>query len=107
LGGLDRIRGFADNRFAGSQFALSNSEGRYLFFEKPAFLLQGIGFIDFGAIGDEASALTKVRAASIGAGMRLILPKFYRFVVRLDYAKPILKNDTIGALVFSIFFKRS
>lgn len=96
LGGLDRIRGFADNRFAGSHFALSNSEARYLFLEKPSFLAQGVGFIDFGAVGDDASSLTKIRAASVGTGLRLILPKFYRFVVRVDYAKPILKNDTMN-----------
>ncbi|MBK8202482.1 MAG: BamA/TamA family outer membrane protein [Bdellovibrionales bacterium] len=96
LGGLDRIRGFADNRFAGSHFAVSNSETRYLLFEKPSYLIQGVGFVDFGAVGDEASEMTKVKAASLGAGLRLILPKFYRFIVRLDYAKPILKSDTMN-----------
>lgn len=96
LGGLDRIRGFADNRFTGSHFGLSNSEIRYLILENPSVLIQGAGFLDFAAIGDEASALSKLRAASIGTGVRLILPKFYRFVVRLDYAKPIVKNDTMN-----------
>lgn len=96
VGGLDRIRGFADNRFAGSHFALSNSEARYLLLEKPSLLVQGAGFIDLTSIGDETSALFKLRAASIGTGLRFILPKFYRFVVRLDYAKPILKNDTMN-----------
>ncbi|MBK9040942.1 MAG: BamA/TamA family outer membrane protein [Bdellovibrionales bacterium] len=96
LGGLDRIRGFADNRFAGSHFAVSNSETRYLMFEKPSYFIQGVGFVDFGAVGDEASEMTKVKAASLGAGLRLILPKFYRFIVRLDYAKPILKSDTMN-----------
>lgn len=96
LGGLDRIRGFADNRFAGSHFALSNSEARYLLLEKPSLLVQGVGFIDLAAIGDETSALFKLRAASIGTGLRFILPKFYRFVVRLDYARPVLKNDTMN-----------
>jgi outer membrane protein assembly factor BamA len=96
LGGLDRIRGFADNRFAGSHFALSNSEARLLILNEPSVLGQTVGFLDFGAIGEEFSALTKVKAASVGAGLRLILPKFYRFVIRLDYGKPILKNDTMN-----------
>ncbi len=96
LGGLDRIRGFADNRFAGSHFALSNSEMRYLLFKEASVLVQGVGFFDVGAVGDEASALTNLKAASFGTGVRFILPKFYRFVVRLDYAKPILKNDTMN-----------
>ncbi len=96
LGGLDRIRGFADNRFAGSHFSLSNSEFRYLMLEKPSVLIQGVGFLDLAGIGDDASALSKLSAASTGAGVRLILPKFYRFIVRLDYAKPIIKNDTMN-----------
>ncbi len=93
LGGLDRIRGFADNRFAGNHFALSNSEARYLLLDKSSFLVQGTGFVDFGAVGDQFSSLTRLTAASVGSGLRVILPKFYRFVIRLDYAKPILKND--------------
>ncbi len=96
LGGLDRIRGFADNRFAGNHFALGNSELRYLLMKSPSILAQGAGFIDFGAIGDDASALTKLSAASLGAGVRFILPKFYRFAIRLDYAMPILKRDTMN-----------
>ncbi len=96
LGGLDRIRGFADNRFAGSHFGLSNSEIRYLLLEKPFVLVQGAGFLDLAAVGDEATALSELKAASVGAGVRLILPKFYRFIVRLDYAKPIVKNDTMN-----------
>ncbi|MEK6627329.1 MAG: BamA/TamA family outer membrane protein, partial [Bdellovibrionota bacterium] len=87
-GGLDRIRGFADNRFAGSHSLVSNTEARYLLLEKPSVLVQGLGFVDAAAIGDEASALTKLRAASMGMGLRFILPQFYRFVLRLDYAKP-------------------
>ncbi len=94
LGGLDRIRGFADNRFAGSQFFLSNTEIRTLIFETPSILLQAVGFLDFAAVGDRAEDLRNLKAASVGTGVRLILPKFYRFVVRIDYAQPILNNDT-------------
>lgn len=96
LGGLDRIRGFADNRFAGRQFALSNSEIRYLAVEKPSVLIQIAGFLDFASIGEETSDLTTLKAASVGSGIRFILPKFYRFVVRLDYAKPLIKTDTVN-----------
>lgn len=96
LGGLDRIRGFADNRFSARHYGLSNSELRYLVLERPSALLQGVGFIDFASVGDKFSDLNQIHAASIGAGVRVILPKFYRFVVRLDYAKPIIKNDTMN-----------
>lgn len=96
LGGLDRIRGFSDNRFAGRQFALSNSEARYLFWEKSTYLIQGVGFLDLASIGEETSDLVNLKAASMGTGIRLILPKFYRFIVRLDFAKPLVKNDTMN-----------
>jgi hypothetical protein len=59
-------------------------------------LLQARGFIDIAAVGDEISEVGQIRAASLGAGMRFILPKFYRFVIRLDYAKLIIKNDTMN-----------
>ncbi len=93
LGGLDRIRGFAENRFAGRQFLLSNSELRYLLLQTPSYLLQGAGFIDWAAVGENIADLDRIHAASYGAGLRLILPKFYRFVIRIDYAQAIIKND--------------
>ncbi len=96
LGGLDRIRGYSDNRFAGKYFALSNSELRYLMLQKPSYHVQAVGFVDLAGVGEETQALTKLGAASLGAGARLILPKFYRFVLRLDYAKPIIKSDTMN-----------
>lgn len=96
LGGLDRVRGFSDNRFAGRQFILSNSEMRYLIIEKPSYLIQVVGFVDIGAIGENAEDLKNIKAASAGAGLRLILPQFYRFVVRVDYAQPVLKTDDLN-----------
>lgn len=96
LGGLDRIRGFVDNRFAGRQFVLSNSELRFLLLQKPHFLLQGVSFIDLAAVGEEAEDLTRARAASLGGGLRAILPKLYRVVLRVDYAQPILKKDAVS-----------
>lgn len=96
LGGLDRVRGFSDNRFAGRQFVLSNSEMRYLIMEKPSYIIQAVGFVDIGAIGESAEDLKNIKAASAGVGLRLILPQFYRFVVRVDYAEPLLKDDSLN-----------
>lgn len=96
LGGLDRIRGFSDNRFSGRYFGLSNSEARYRIYETPSMLLQGAGFLDLASMGERGSDLTSLQAASAGAGIRVILPKFYRFVVRVDYAKPLVKKDDMN-----------
>ncbi len=96
LGGLDKIRGFSDNRFAGRHYLLSNSELRWLFYQKVNYHLQAVCFTDIAAIGEEAESLLTVKAASLGVGIRIILPKIYRFVIRLDFAQPIVKKDTLN-----------
>lgn len=96
LGGLDRVRGYADNRFSGRDYILSNSEMRYLFYKSANVQWQSVGFIDLATIGENVGDLSTLRAASYGAGLRFILPKVYRFVVRLDYAKPIIENDDMN-----------
>ncbi len=93
LGGLDSIRGFADNRFAGRYFWLNNFEIRHTLKESPTWILQSSYFIDIATNVEDIKALGQIRGASVGAGARLILPKVYRFILRLDYAKPIKKED--------------
>lgn len=93
LGGLDRIRGFVDNRFAGRYFWLSNSEFRIPLIEKESWVLQGTTFLDLVSTSEYFKGLGSLTASSAGAGARIILPKIYRFVFRLDWAKPIKKND--------------
>ncbi|MGE3975310.1 MAG: BamA/TamA family outer membrane protein [Bdellovibrionales bacterium] len=96
LGGLDRLRGFSDNRFSGRFYSLSNSEFRFVISQQPSIITQGVSFIDFAGFGEHAHYLFMVRAASLGAGIRLILPHFYRFVLRLDFAKPLVKTDSMN-----------
>lgn len=93
LGGLDRIRGFADNRFAGKYYWLSNSEYRIPIWKKQKFIIQVNGFLDLVGAHEELKSSYQLTGASVGTGLRLILPKIYRFVMRIDYAKPIKKED--------------
>jgi len=93
LGGLDRIRGYRDNRFAGRHFLLSNSEVRPILFESSKFIIQGNAFLDLTTVGEETKDLGTLKGASAGAGLRLIVPKIYRLVLRLDYAKPLVRED--------------
>lgn len=93
LGGLESIRGFADNRFAARNFWLVNSEMRKSLSENRDRILQGISFLDFAGIDESGNDYFDLHAASFGLGGRLILPKLYRVIVRLDFAIPILKND--------------
>lgn len=93
LGGLDRIRGFADNRFAGRYFWLSNSELRVPVWRNDWAVVQTTGFIDIASTSEEFSGLDSIDGASAGLGLRVLLPKVYRFTFRLDYAEPIKNND--------------
>jgi outer membrane protein assembly factor BamA len=96
LGGLDRIRGFSDNRFAGRYFWLSNTEYRQPTWQKDWFVLQAIGFLDIVSSSEHFSQLGTIDGASAGIGLRVILPKIYRFALRLDYAHPIKKSDDMN-----------
>ncbi len=95
-GGLDRVRGFSDNRFSGRALALSNSELRYAFLEHPWVVLQAVGFADYISTSEKASALFQSNAVGVGLGLRFFLPKVYRFVLRFDYAVPLIKDDDLN-----------
>lgn len=101
LGGLDRIRGFADNRFAGRYYWLSNSEMRFTLIEKSNFVIQGSSFLDLVSTAEFFNDLGALTASSTGAGLRVILPKIYRFVFRVDFAKPLKKSDE-NAISFGV-----
>jgi len=96
LGGLDRIRGFADNRFSGRFYWLSNSEIRVPVIKLDWMILQTVGFADIVSTGEAFQQLGKLQGASVGGGIRFFLPKLYRFILRLDYAVPLLKEDDMS-----------
>jgi outer membrane protein assembly factor BamA len=93
IGGLNKIRGFADNRFAGRYFWLANTEFRHPFITRSSFSLQAVTFVDITTSAEAIGSISSLQAASFGGGLRIILPKLYRFVLRIDYAKPIKKED--------------
>lgn len=95
LGGLDRIRGFSDNRFAGRNYALSNSELRYVAYQNSWSILQTVVFSDMLSIGERTTDLFDLHAVSLGGGLRVVLPKFYRIAFRFDFAEPVKKDDDI------------
>lgn len=92
-GGLAGIRGYSDNRFAGRYLTLWNNELRTLLVERPTWIIQGAAFTDLISVNENFSNSDFLTAANAGLGFRLILPKIYRFVLRFDYAKPIIKED--------------
>ncbi len=93
LGGLDRIRGYRDNRFSGRYYILSNSELRKILLHQPSWILQLSTFIDLVSVGEQIKEVDEITAGSYGFGIRIILPKIYRFTLRLDIANTFIKND--------------
>jgi outer membrane protein assembly factor BamA len=93
LGGLESIRGFADNRFATRGYWLSNSELRHITLENSNYILQTVGFLDFLGIDEASRELQNITAASAGAGVRIEFPKVYRLVLRADYSRPFVNSD--------------
>jgi outer membrane protein assembly factor BamA len=94
LGGFESIRGFVDNRFATKNYWLINFESRYFLIEKEKYILQATSFADSIGINEASNKIENMHAASVGAGARLILPHFYRLIIRLDLAFPVIKSDT-------------
>ncbi len=96
LGGLDRVRGYRDSSFRGQQYWSLNAEYRVAPFANPWVVVQPIVFADAGSAGDGAGTFARVDAASVGGGVRLILPRVYGFVARFDYAFPLVNVGGAG-----------
>lgn len=90
LGGLDRVRGYRDSSFRGQQYWSVNAEYRVAPLANPWIVLQPIAFVDAGSAGDGGATFARVDAASVGGGLRVILPRVYGFVARFDYAFPLV-----------------
>jgi outer membrane protein assembly factor BamA len=93
LGGLESIRGYADNRFASKNYWLSNSEIRHFTLENSNLTMQTVFFVDALGIDESDRNIQNFTALSSGLGARFIFPKVYRLVLRFDYAKPIINVD--------------
>ncbi len=90
LGGLDTLRGFLDGQFRGDHYWLVNAEVRPTLWNSPRAVLQGNLFVDVAKTWDDQSfslAGFEHPFVSTGAGLRIILPRIYRAVLRLDVAR--------------------
>lgn len=86
LGGFDSVRGLPDGIAYGNKIWYVNAELRYLSQTWDQLWLQSVGFFDAGEASDQIfKSYSNVRSAA-GVGLRVIVPKIYRFVIRLDYA---------------------
>jgi hypothetical protein len=101
IGGLSEVRGYADSRFRGRNAWVGNLEYRVAPFVADWVVLQGIGFLDAGGVSSNPTKLTSsLDAAAAGVGLRLIVPKIYRLVMRFDYAFPLVAGDNSSGFSF-------
>jgi len=90
LGGLDTVRGFLDRQFRGEHMWLLNLEARPTLVERPLWVLQGNIFTDLSKTWDARNFGVDGFGepfVSYGAGIRVILPKVYSAIIRLDLAR--------------------
>jgi outer membrane protein assembly factor BamA len=94
LGGLDAIRGFSSDRFAGEHYWLSSLEYRIPSVDTRWFVLQHIFFADAAGVSDEFGQVARLSGASTGVGLRFIVPKIHGFIARVDYAFALYGDAT-------------
>lgn len=90
LGGLDTTRGFLDRQFRGEHVWMANLEARPTLVDRPSWVLQGAVYSDLGKTWDGRNFGAEGfhdPIFSYGGGVRLILPKVYRAVLRVDVAR--------------------
>lgn len=92
LGGLDLIRGYADSVVRTQAFALTNAELRATFFDSTWIALVGAVFVD-AAIAERSGP---VGLLSMGAGVRVLVPKLLRTGLRADVAVAMLGLPNTG-----------
>ncbi len=90
LGGLDSVRGFIDGQFRGEHLWQANFEARPTLIERRLWVLQGNLFTDLSKTWDSTNFGVDGFADpfwSYGIGFRVILPRIYRAVLRIDFAR--------------------
>lgn len=90
LGGFEEVRGYMDGQYYGNTTWQNNIELRQDIFENKYGVIQLATFTDQAKEGEDLQDLTERKEEillSSGLGIRLISPKIFRFVGRIDYAQ--------------------
>lgn len=88
FGSLDTLRGYPDNFIATRAFAAANLEVRLVAFDSTWFAVMPIAFAD-GVTG-RPEGDSPAGAFAAGVGVRFIIPRIVRSVLRIDWAFPLL-----------------
>ncbi len=92
LGGLDLIRGYPDSVLRTQAFALANTELRATLFDSTWVAFVGAVFVD-AALAERSGP---VGLLSMGAGVRVLVPKLLETGLRADVAVAMLGQPNAG-----------
>lgn len=99
VGGFNILRGFLHRRYHGTHYWYGNGELRVPSIDTRWLVIQHVGFVDAAGIGRDFSVLGEVTAISSGVGLRILSPKIFSLVARIDYAWSVI-GDGRSALSF-------
>jgi hypothetical protein len=91
-GGLDLLRGFPDNFVRTNALALANVEMRFIAFDSTWIALVPTAFVDAAAARSPSGS--PGAAVAVGAGLRVLVPKFVGTGLRVDFAVPVYADVT-------------
>jgi hypothetical protein len=91
-GGFDGVRGFPDSRFSGTVRAMANLELRIPSVDADWLVLQHVLFLDGAAVGDGVRDASGRAILATGIGVRVIVPRLYRILMRADLARPLARD---------------
>lgn len=92
VGGLETVRGYPDGFGHGRRYAALNAELRWSAYDWRYLVLMPAVFADGVLLGQTEEGRT--RLASVGGGMRFLVPTFAAAGIRVDVALPL--TDGIG-----------
>ena len=99
------IRGIGNRIDRGTAQVIINSEYRHtLYYKKRKVAIQGVAFSDIGTWRNPGGQLSDLLDASqvrvfAGLGIRIIYPKIYGAVLRIDYSIELNESKTRGLVI--------
>ncbi|RAL23520.1 hypothetical protein DL240_04995 [Lujinxingia litoralis] len=95
-GGLNGLRGTVSMRYRGKNYWLFNAEYRIPSLDHRWLVLQHVAFVDAVGVTPYPYQIFGTTAFTTGVGLRLLSPKIYGLIVRIDYALPLGGADGPG-----------
>jgi len=95
-GGLSGLRGTVNSRYRGENYWLINAEYRIPSIDHRWLVLQHVAFVDAVGVTPYPDQVFGTTAVTTGIGVRILSPKIYGLIIRVDYALPVGGADGPG-----------